>query len=510
LNVTTAPRISLRGLEKSFGANRVLRGVDLAIDAGTIHALVGGNGAGKSTLSKIVAGIEPADAGELTLDGVAYRPANRSDAQARGVVMVLQELNILPTLSVAENLFLRALPTSRGGFINRARLNELSRAALARVGLERIDPETPAAMLGVGQQQLVELAAGVAQQCRLLILDEPTAALTGAEVRTLFNLLRELQRDGTAILYISHRLDEIAAIADQVSVLRDGQLVKTLPARLVSHQELIRLMAGREIEQPALREARANSGPLALRVSNLQSARGVHGVSFALHGGEIVGLGGLVGAGRTELLRAIFGADPIEGGTMTMGADETPFRPAATRDAVAAGMAFVPEDRKQHALFAPLSVEANASIARLPTRAGFPGLLAATAERTGVAQLLAELEVRYASAGQPIRELSGGNQQKVIIGRWLRRDVRIWLLDEPTRGVDAAARISIYRLLRARCAAGEALLVASSDYDELALLCDRVLVLSNGRLAGEFNRETLNPTAFTAAAFSGYAKGAAA
>jgi ribose transport system ATP-binding protein len=498
-----SPRLTVRALTKSFGAHAVLRGLDFDLAPGEIHALVGGNGAGKSTFSKIVAGLATRDSGEVRLDGVEFAPSSRRAAQAAGVVMVLQELSVLPTLSVAENLFLAALPRRWGGLIDRPRLRRQARAALDRVGLTTLAPELPAAALGVGQQQLVEIAAGLAQECRLLILDEPTAALTGAEIETLFALLRDLRGRGTSILYISHRLDEIGILADRVSVLRDGQLVATRRAGETSREQLIDLLAGGAAEAGGA-AGPGTGGELVLRVARLEVGTAVRGVSFDLHAGEIVGLGGLVGAGRTELLRAIFGADRIGRGTMTLGPGQRSFAPTSTREAVAAGFAFVPEDRKQHGLFGPLGVRLNASIARLPRRAGLPGWLDAAAETAEVAGLLRDLQVRHADAAQPITELSGGNQQKVVIGRWLRRDVRVWLLDEPTRGVDAAARRAIYTLLRARAAAGAALLVASSDYEELATLCDRVVVLSHGSVGGELTRATLTPATFTAAAFAGF------
>jgi len=499
----TAPRLTVRALKKSFGANAVLRGLDLELVPGEIHALIGGNGAGKSTLSKIIAGLETRDVGELTLDGAPYAPASRRAAQAAGVVMVLQELSVLPTLSVAENLFLGELPQSRFGVLDRPKLSESSRTALARVGLGSLDPGAPAATLGVGQQQLVEIAAGLTHACRVLILDEPTAALTGAETEALFALLRTLRATGTSILYISHRLEEIAALVDRVSVLRDGQLVATLPVRVAPRDRLIELMAGVPGSAVTAPTAR-NRGPLALRVKNVRVGRAVRGVSLDVHAGEIVGLGGLVGAGRTELLRAIFGVEPIDGGALSLGPEEEEFAPRSTREAVARGFAFVPEDRKHHGIFARLGVGVNAGIARLPRRRGIPGVVDAGAERSAVDRLLAELQVRFASTVQPIAELSGGNQQKVVIGRWLRRDVRVWLLDEPTRGVDVPARQGIYRLLRERAAAGEAVLVASSDYEELAQLCDRVVVLSNGIVGGEFTAAALHPESFMAATFAGF------
>lgn len=498
-----SPRIEVVGLEKAFGANRVLRGLDLALAPGEIHALVGGNGAGKSTLSKIIAGLETSDAGEVRLDGAAFTARSRQEAQAAGVVMVLQELSVLPTLSVAENLFLPALP-SRGGVVNRKRLLSDARAALAKVGLGEVDPEMSAGRLGVGHQQLVEIAAGLTKACRVLILDEPTAALSGAEIKTLFTLLRDLRAAGASILYISHRLEELAQLADRVSVLRDGRLIATLPANETPRDTLIQLMAGAALAKQATRPERPPTGRLALRVRNLHAGKAVRGVSFSVERGEIVGLGGLVGAGRTELLRALFGADRRDRGEVFLGEEARAFAPASTRESVRRGLAFVPEDRKHHGIFAPLAVRLNASLPRLPTRAAVPGWVDAAAERVGVSALLEKLRVRCASPEQPIAQLSGGNQQKVVIGRWLRRDVSLWLLDEPTRGVDAAARQGIYEMLLALAAEGPGMLVASSDYEELALLCDRVLVMSNGRVTGEFTRATLTPEGFMAAAFAGF------
>jgi ribose transport system ATP-binding protein len=495
-------RLHVSALHKSFGANLVLRGLDLTLAAGEIHALVGGNGAGKSTLSKIIAGLETRSSGNISLDGVAYAPTSRREAQASGVVMVLQELSVLPTLSIAENLFLSDLP-ARGGVVDRSTLFANARTALAKVGLGTLDPQTSAGTLGVGHQQLVEIAAGLTKECRLLILDEPTAALSGAETKTLFDLLRTLRAAGTTILYISHRLEELEQIADRVSVLRDGQMIATKAITETNRRELIQLMAGQAMTALAHRGARAQ-GKSVLRVRDLRAGRAVRGVSFEVGAGEIVGLGGLVGAGRTELLRALFGADPRESGEVFFGDSDEPFAPRTTHESVERGIAFVPEDRKHHGILATLPVRTNASLTRLPTRAGVPGWIHGAAERSGVLALLEKLRVKFSDAEQPIAQLSGGNQQKIVIGRWLQRDVRLWLLDEPTRGVDAAARQGIYDLLHTLADAGPAMLVASSDYEELAMLCDRVLVMSNGRITAEFTRETLTPDAFMAAAFAGF------
>jgi ribose transport system ATP-binding protein len=500
----TPPRLQVCGLRKAFGANVVLQDLDLGLAAGEIHALIGGNGAGKSTLSKIVAGLLRADDGKLLLDGALFAPSSRRTAQAAGVVMVLQELSVLPTLSVAENIFLGDLP-SRGGFVDRRRLLRDARAALDRVGLGGIDPAVSAGTLGVGHQQLIEIAAGLAKHCRVLILDEPTAALSGAETKTLFELLHELRAKGTSILYISHRLEELAQLADRVSVLRDGKLMATLAIRVASRQELIQLMAGTAVARAPRPPERRAIGKPALRVRGLRAGTAVRGVDLEVGRGEIVGLGGLVGAGRTELLRAIYGADKRQHGEVLLGDTAQVFSPSTTGEAVARGIAFVPEDRKHHGIFSPLSVRVNAGLVGLPVRRAFRGMVDMGAEPRLMTELLTRLQVRYAGIEQPIAQLSGGNQQKIVIGRWLRRDVNLWLLDEPTRGVDVAAREGIYTLLRNLSEKGAGMLVASSDYEELVQLCDRVLVMSNGCITGEFSREALNAEDFMRAAFAGFA-----
>jgi ribose transport system ATP-binding protein len=535
------PRLAVRDLRKAFGGNPVLRGLELTLAPGEVHALAGGNGAGKSTFAKIVAGIERRDHGEILFDGQPFAPADRRAAQRAGVVMVLQELNLLPTLTVAENLFIDHLPTRWGGIVHQPRLQAAAQAALARVGLGAMDPRTPAGTLGIAQQQLVEIAAALAKDCRLLILDEPTATLAEAEVQAFFKLLRELKAAGTSILYISHRLEEFRALADRVSVLRDGQMVATFPASEVERERLIALMAGPPVQTatailtgptnaadpmvgtggPPVRsnqdqkrawtgdlpsEALAHEGPPiptfpALDVRNLSRGSHARGVSLQVARGEIVGLGGLVGAGRTELLRLIYGADRADGGDVRLGAGP-PYRPRSPADSAKRGLAFVPEDRKQQGILAPLAVRINASLTRLPTRRLCPGWIDQRVERTEVPALLDRLAVRYADLEQPISQLSGGNQQKVVLGRWLWGEATILLLDEPTRGVDAAARQSIYATLRELAATGKAVLVASSDYEELTTLCDRILVLSRGRLTGEFTPATIAPPSFLAAALA--------
>lgn len=497
------PRLAIRALHKAFGANPVLQGLELAIAPGEIHGLVGGNGAGKSTLSKIIAGLGARDAGEIRVDGALFAPASRAAAQAAGVVMVLQELSVLPTLSVSENLFLDNLPARRG-ILDRTRLNTQARAALARVGLDRLDPDMPAGSLGVGHQQLIEIAAALAKDCRLLILDEPTAALSSTEITTLFGLLAGLRSSGTSILYITHRLEELGRLADRISVLRDGRLVATRPAA-TGREELIRLMAGGSQFPASEVTSTLGSTETRLRVVNLRAGRAVRGVSLTVGRGEIVGLGGLVGAGRTELLRAIYGADPVTSGCIFLGGEVVPFQTGSPRESVARGLAFVPEDRKQHGIFGPRALRFNTSLTWLPECRGLPGWVDRAKEQTEVTLLLDRLQVRHAGMEQPISQLSGGNQQKLVIGRWLGCDTRLWLLDEPTRGVDATAREGIYALLRSLAAEGAGVLVASSDYEELVGLCHRILVMSTGVVTAEFTRQTISPEAFTAASFGGFA-----
>ena len=455
--------LEVRSLNKAFAAP-VLRDFDFGLAAGEVHALIGSNGAGKSTFARILAGLLRADRGEVLLAGEPHAPATRREAQQRGVTLMLQELNVLPTLTVAENVFLPRLPR-RFGFVDRRRLAEDARGALARVGLERLDPLTPASTLGVGQQQLVELAAALAEECRLLILDEPTAALTGAETARLFENLRRLRRGGVGVLYISHRIEELREIADRVTVLRDGQRVITAPLSEVSTDELVRQMAGHEVPlTPPLRARQP--GEVALRVQGLRAGDAVRGVSFAVRRGEILGLSGLVGSGRTETLRVIFGADAKDSGEIELG---EPLRAVEFRqpsEAARAGLGLVPEDRKLHGLLLPQSVRTNATLSTLG-RHSRGGFVNAGAERDAAAGISARLDVRCQSIEQPVAELSGGNQQKAVMSRWLLRDCEVLLLDEPTRGVDVATKEAIHALLRDLAEAGKALVVVSSELVEL-------------------------------------------
>lgn len=494
--------LSVSGLCKSYAAP-VLLDVALELRTGEVHALVGENGAGKTTLARIVSGLTRPDRGSMLLQGHPYAPASKHEAERAGVRMVMQELNLIPNLTAAENIFLGSLPR-RFGVVSYRRLHAAARQAMARVGLSGVPPERPVRELGVGQQQLVEIAAALAAgHCALLILDEPTAALTDTEVALLFRRIRELREAGAAILYISHRLEEIQQIADRITVLRDGRVVATRAAPEARLDEIIRLMVGRDlgtIDRPA----RQATGRPALRVEGLCRGRAVQNVSFTVHEGEILGLAGLMGSGRTETLRAVFGADRPDAGAVYLHGATAPARIRSPRDAVRLGIAFLPEDRKQQGLLLPLAVRCNITLAALSGLARWGGVLRAAEERAVASRLARLLSIQCRSVEQTAAELSGGNQQKAVIARWLLRDCGIVLFDEPTRGVDVGAKFEIYRLLSDLAERGKAIVAVSSDLLELMHLCDRIAVMSAGRMAAVFQRGEWTQDKIMAAALSGY------
>ena len=494
------PVLRVRGVDKRYAAP-VLTRVDFDLREGEVHAVMGANGAGKSTLTRIICGLTAPDRGTMTLAGDRYAPRTRRDAQRSGVQLVMQELNLVPTLSVAENLFLTDLP-SRFGFVSSARLLAKAKAALSVVGLSELDPRLTVGRLGIGHQQLVAVASALAHPCRVLVLDEPTAALTDSDIELAFARLRALRAAGTAILYISHRLEEIQRIADRITVLRDGRVVATRPAAGVSLDDMVQLMVG-ERALEALDQREHARGEVALRVEALSRGRRVRNVAFDVRHGEIFGLAGLVGSGRTETLRAIFGADRPQRGRVSRGAGP-PLRIRGPQDAVRAGIGMVPEDRKEAILHSqPVRVNMTLAVLRAFARARW--WIDRTGEVRAAADLRTRLDVRSHSLDQPAGELSGGNQQKVVIARWLLRDCGVLLFDEPTRGIDVSAKIAVYRVLNELAAAGKALVVVSSELPELMALCDRIGVMSGGRLVATFARGQWSHETIVAAAFSEYA-----
>jgi len=491
--------LRVAGLQKSYNVP-VLVDFDFELQRGEVHALIGSNGAGKSTFARILSGLTVRDGGEIQLERRPHSPVSKRDAEHAGVIMVLQELNVIGTLSVAENIFLNRLP-QRAGFVRRDELRNQARQALTRVGLGDLDPSTPAGLLGVGHQQLIEIAGALTRDCRLLILDEPTAALTDPEIERLFENICRLQAEGVGIIYVSHRMDEIRRIANRITVMRDGRRIATHAATDVSAAELIREMAGHDLPGRKTRSGRAG-GEIALRVQNLGAGERVRDVSFDARHGEILGIAGLIGSGRTETLRAIFGADKKDAGEIFVGNHLTNIRTPA--DAVRAGIGLVPEDRKQDGLLLPQSIRVNTTLSTISRHANCAGWLNGGAETRTTDSFCGRLKVRCASTEQSVNELSGGNQQKVVIARWLARDCDILLFDEPTRGIDVAAKDAIYELLRELAGAGKAIVVVSSELVELMMLCDRILVMSQGCIAAEFTPEDWTQEKITRAAFSGY------
>ncbi|MCA8172453.1 sugar ABC transporter ATP-binding protein [Burkholderia gladioli] len=497
-----APVLEVEGVGKTY-AEPVLAGVSLALHAGEALALTGENGAGKSTLSKIIGGLVTPTGGSLRLAGAAYAPASRNEAEALGIRMVMQELNLLPTLTVAENLFLNRLPR-RFGVIDRGRLRADAREAMARVGLDAIDPDTPVGALGIGHQQMVEIARNLIGDCRVLILDEPTAMLTAREVELLFAQIDRLKARGVALVYISHRLEELARVAERVAVLRDGRLVHVGPMGEVSTERLVALMAGREVgEHIDLGERRIGAPRLA--VAGLTRGSVVRDVSFEVRAGEIFGISGLIGAGRTELLRLIYGADRAERGTVSIGTPPRPVKIQSPSDAVRQGIALITEDRKGEGLLLSQPIAANVSLGQLG-RISRAGVVDTAREHALAQRQIDAMRIRTRGPAQTVGELSGGNQQKVVIGRWLAHDMAVLLFDEPTRGIDVGAKFDIYALMGALAREGRALVVVSSDLRELMLICDRIGVMSAGRMSAVFERGGWTQDSLLAAAFAGFSR----
>jgi ribose transport system ATP-binding protein len=490
-------------LSKSYANNRVLRDVDFELRAGEVHALVGENGAGKSTLCRILCGITPGDGGEMTLEGAPYAPLSRREAESKAVRMVMQELNLLPTLTVAENIYLDAMPR-KWGMIDYRAMNRAAKEVVEGLGLRHIRPDQQVAKLGVGQCQLVEIAAALAKKCRVLVLDEPTAALTAPETQLLFAQIRRLKNMGVGIIYVSHRMEEIRAIADRITVLRDGERIATRATADVTHAEIVKLMVGRDLGEHALREQPPVKGEVVMKVRNLRRGSAVRDVSFDLHRGEILGFAGLMGSGRTETMRAIFAADQPDGGDIYLHGRNTPVNFRSPRDAVRAGIAMLTEDRKGQGLLLPLEIDKNSTMARLSRVSRLMGWIDRKSECRVGSEYVQALAIRCRSGAQKVVELSGGNQQKVVLAKWLFRDCDILIFDEPTRGIDIGAKFEIYRLLNRLTSEGKAVIVVSSDLLELTAIADRIAVMSAGRLVRTFARGEWTQEAIMESALSGY------
>jgi rhamnose transport system ATP-binding protein len=476
------PLIELRGIAKSYGGVQAVAGVSFAIERGTVHALVGENGAGKSTLVKILTGVVHPDEGELVIDGETHRIGDPQTAHHLGIVAMFQEPTVFPDLTVAENVFAgRHRKTPLRTVAWGAMRAEASRL-LGELGAD-FPADAPVRGLGVADRQLLEIAKALSSSARLLVMDEPTAALSPHEVDNLFATVRRLRERGVAIVFISHRLEEVTAIADTVTILRDGRHVATRPAADLSHGEVVRLMVGRSLDALFPKEE-AEIGDVVLRAEGL-GRRGVFsGVSFELRRGEIVGLAGFVGSGRTEVARSIFGIDRLDAGQLWISGRR--FRPRSPRAALRRGLAYLPEDRLQQGLVQPMSISANTSMAVLP-RLTPVGVLQPWRERRLARRFMEQLRIRATSPAQVVRSLSGGNQQKVVLSKWLAAEPRILILDEPTHGVDVGTKADVHRAISHLAAQGLTILMISSELPEILGMSDRVLVMREGRLVAEFS-----------------------
>jgi len=476
--------IEAKGISKSFAGVEVLRDVDLALYRGEIHALLGENGAGKSTFAKILAGVHRPTRGTITLNGSAVEIQNPLAAQRLGITLIHQEPLSFPDLSVAENLVLGRLAGSPWSNVPWKEIEEEAASLMALLGVD-IDVKRPMRGLSIADQQMVEIARALASDSRLIIMDEPTAPLTPKEVETLFTIARRLRDEGRTIIFISHRLEEVRALCDRVTIFRDGNKVATDEIARLTDADIIRLMIGRSLRE-YLKKQEASIGDVALSVKGLTKAGYFHDISFDIRHGEIVGLGGLVGAGRTDVARALFGIAPADKGEITINGQPVIIDDPAR--AIDHGLAFVPEDRAIAGIFRTLSVEQNITAA-VPEKISNANIINFAAEHEIAKDSIAKLSIRLTSMRQPIGELSGGNQQKSILARWLLTDPEILILDEPTRGIDIGVKAEFYDMIGELAASGRAILLISSELPELLALCDRVLVMSEGRITADIPRK---------------------
>ncbi len=492
-------RLSVKNLNKSFSAP-VLKCVDLSVARGEVHAIVGENGAGKSTLVNILAGILQKDSGELALDGERYEPSTPNDGFGAGISCAAQELSIIGTLSIAENIALRKLPNKKS-IIHFDELNQKAGHLLKRVGLEHHSPTTLAERLSLADRQLLELAKALATDCRLLILDEPTSALTGPQADRLHEIVAELAAEGTSVIYISHRLDDVLQVADVITILRDGKVVASAPARTFSVAGMMEQMTGRNRQVSETSTVAADINAPVLEAIDITTAELPHPISFVCHSGEIVGFAGLAGSGRSELFEALFGLEALTTGVVNRCAGSGKIQIKSASQAVKNGIGFLGENRQSMGLFSGQSVLINITLAGISSVASSLGLVDRARELAAGAGLVEKLAIRCSSLHQDIDQLSGGNQQKALLARWLHRDSDVFLFDEPTRGVDVGTKNAIYELFFEMQGRGKTILVASSEIDELMTICDRVLVLSDRKLVKTFKRGEWSETEILAAAF---------
>jgi inositol transport system ATP-binding protein len=486
----TAPALlRMTGISKSFPGVKALEQVDFAVKAGEIHAFLGENGAGKSTLLKILSGAQAPDSGTIQLDGKPVTFASPHHAQMAGIVTIYQEFTLAPDMTIAENVFVGREPGSRL-FVNHAKMEEETRKLSKRIGLDRA-PSTRVRDLAVAEQQMVEIARALSMKSRIIVMDEPTSALSRTEVEKLYVIIRALKAEGISTIFVTHRLEEVFEICDSYTVLRDGRHVGAGLVKDTAIEKIIRMMVGREVGLLAQRKGTTRQPEVALEVKNITrlrkatdaSAIELHDVSFKVHKGEILGIAGLVGAGRTESARAIFGADRLDSGEVLV--EGRPATIKSPADAIAHGIGLVPEDRKQQALFLGLAIRANLTMAA-HDKISLPGTFISTQKETALVEHYRKaLNIRMASGEQPVGNLSGGNQQKVVLARWLALQPRVLIVDEPTRGIDVGAKVEVHNLLIDMAAQGIAIIVISSELPEVLALADRIVTMREGRVTGE-------------------------
>jgi ribose transport system ATP-binding protein len=472
--------LELKGIQKRFGGVTALRNGNLTVNPGEVHLLMGENGAGKSTLMKIVAGVQPADSGEITFRDRKVSFRTPLEASANGIAMVHQECLLAPHLSVAENIFLGREPRKPMGWVNRREMEQQA-ARLIEQHHFPLQAKWSVQKLSPAQKQLVEICRAIQHGSSLLIFDEPTSSLSESETHEVFRIVREMRDRKMGVIYITHRLDELRSVGDRVTILRDGETVHTCPLSELTTSQLIKYMVGREVTSIYQRDA-VPPGDELLRVQNLNRGDVLKDITFSLRAGEIVGLGGLMGAGRTELCRAIFGVDPIDTGKIFVAGKEIKIRTPGK--AVDSGIALIPEDRQRTGLAIRLSISQNTNIANMRAISPY-GIINHTAERKVTAESIARLRIKASSGAQLAGRLSGGNQQKVVIAKWLARGARIFLFDEPTRGIDVGAKVEVFQVMDELARSGAAILMVSSELPELLQVADRILVMRQGRISGE-------------------------
>lgn len=487
--MAVASLLEMNGISKSFPGVKALNDVHFKINSGEVIGLLGENGAGKSTLMKILSGIYTPDSGEIWLEGKQIVLRGPKHSQSIGISIIHQELNLLPHLSVAENIFIQSLP-KKGAFLDKKKLYGDTEQLLGELGFD-LNPKTLVGELTVGSQQMVEIAKALSFQSKVIIMDEPTSAITEQETAKLFEIIRSLKAKGIAIIYISHRMEEVYEICDRVIVLRDGCNAGEGLSKHLEPEQIVKMLVGREMTQIFPKRKEQHTQDIALEVKNFTRKGVFENISFQLQKGEILGVSGLMGAGRTELMESIFGAEPVESGELWLNGKRIQIK--STKNAIAYGLALVPEDRRQNGMIGSFTVAQNVTLATLKNIAGVFQKINVKREREVTEKYISQLRIKTPNGDAVISNLSGGNQQKAIIAKWLESKPRILILDEPTRGIDIGAKSEIYQIIHELAAQGTSIIMVSSELPEVIGISDRILVMANGRITGEFKRTEATP-----------------